>query len=57
MQVPGLLIMENRTIIKIAGTTIATAVVIMLIGHLLPVIVGLLAIIGLGVVVHIFNKH
>ena len=56
MRVPGLLIMENRTIIKIAGATVATAVVIMLIGHLMPVIIGLLAIIGLGVLIHVFNR-
>jgi hypothetical protein len=48
--------MENHTIIKIAAAALAGVVVIMLIWHLLPIILGLLAIIGFGVVIHIFSQ-
>ena len=40
----------------IAAAALAVAVVIMLIWHLLPIILGLLAIIGFGVVIHIFSQ-
>jgi hypothetical protein len=48
--------MFNDTIMKISGTVLLLVICAVLIFHYWPVVVGLLAVLGLGTLIHLFTR-